>query len=235
MYKKRLTQFNWEIGICFQGVRPGRLFLRRLIDLSTSVKLLHHRIYLNTEAHHDIDWWLRFLPTWNRTSIIPDSFTISNQDLKLHTDASGRGLGGIYDDRWIQAPWQSEFTAPSSTTFNIDFLELFAIYAACVTWGTEWAGKRIVIATDNSHIIDAWHAGTSKSKPIMLLICKLFLFAAQQQFSLSLKFIPGKQNNTADHLSRFQMQKFRQTSPNAALLPTPMPTQVWDLTNCGSE
>ena len=38
-------------------VAPGRIFLRRLIDLSTSVNNLDDRIVLNDEAQADIEWW----------------------------------------------------------------------------------------------------------------------------------------------------------------------------------
>ena len=43
-------------------IPAGCIFLRRLIDLSTSARLPHHSITMNHEACHDIAWWLRFLP-----------------------------------------------------------------------------------------------------------------------------------------------------------------------------
>ena len=110
-------------------------------------------------------------------------------------------------------------------------LELFAIYCACATWDGEWSGKRIVIHSDNSPIIEAWQSGTSKSKPIMFFIRKIFFTAAQCQYSLSLKFVPGCSNKLADILSRFQMIQFRQLAPDAELSPTPIPNHVWMLTD----
>ena len=46
-------------------VKPGRIFLRRLIDLSTVPKRLHHLVRLNREARSDIGWWARFAVGWN--------------------------------------------------------------------------------------------------------------------------------------------------------------------------
>ena len=77
-------------------VRPGRLFLRRLIDLSKSVKNQNHHINLNTEARNDIHWWCEWLPTWNSSSIIPETRSILSTDICLFTDASGMGFGAIY-------------------------------------------------------------------------------------------------------------------------------------------
>ena len=49
-----------------QGAIPaGRIFLRRLINLSTHATSLHHHLYLNQEAKADIQWWLNLLPLWN--------------------------------------------------------------------------------------------------------------------------------------------------------------------------
>ena len=109
---------------------------------------------------------------------------------------------------------------------NIDYLELFAIYAACATWGHLWVGKRIVICTDNLPITDVWQAGTSKSPLLMNLVRKTFFETAQHQFSLSLKHIPGKRNTVADHISRFQVQQFKAAVPEADPIPTELPARV---------
>jgi hypothetical protein len=46
-------------------VTPGRAFLRRLIDLTHSVRFSHHLIKLNSEAKEDLNVWLSFLSTFN--------------------------------------------------------------------------------------------------------------------------------------------------------------------------
>ena len=204
--------------------------MRCLIDLSTRVKLGYHKIYLNSSARADIHWWLDFLPGWNRTTIIPDSLTISNEDIRLYTDASGIGLGAIYGPSWIQAKWPYNMPALiTGKAIDIDYLELFAIFAACATWGHLWAGKCIVISTDNAPITDVWHTGFSRSKPLMHLVRRIFLEAATHQFSLSLKYIPGTCNAIADTISRFQMVKFKELAPDTNQLPTDILAVVWDI------
>ena len=106
---------------------------------------------------------------------------------------------------------------------------MFAIFAACATWGHLWAGKKIVIYTDNQPITEVWQAGTSKSSHLMTLVRKTFLETAFHQFSLFLKFIPGKKNAAADSISRFQVDRFKQEVPNADPEPTALPLHVKEL------
>ena len=205
-------------------VRPGRLFLRRLIDLSCTVKGNRHHINLNVEARKDIQWWLDWLPTWNSSSFIPQPRTILHSDLKLYTDASGIGFGATYCTDWFQGRWN-----PCCAGKSVDFQELFAIVAAAYTWGHLWAGQRIIFVTDNKPITQIWDKGTSPSPDIMTLVRYLFLFAVQNNFSVAFKHIPGTSNPIADALSRFQVARFHRLMPEAAALPTKIPEKVWCL------
>ena len=222
--KQQLLSLIGKLHSICLVVKPGRLFLRRLIDLSTTVKKNCHHINLDASARADMQWWQEWLPSWDTTNIIPESTRILSTDLMLHTDASFIGLGAIYGNAWIQARWNSD-TADD----NIDFLELFAIMAATYTWGTSWAGKRIVFLTDNEAITKIWQKGSTPSKRIMHLVRKLFLFAVDHHFSITFKHIYGKYNPIADALSRFQENRFRMLAPQANRRPSPIPEAVWDL------
>ena len=102
-------------------VKPGRLFLRRLIELSTSFKKLHHCIFLNSEARADISWWIDFMPVWNGVSLFQED-PVSSIELDLFTDALKVGCGGVLNRKWFSLSWPNKFLS-----YNINFLELFAI------------------------------------------------------------------------------------------------------------
>ena len=53
--------------------RPGRAFFHCLIETSVKAQHPHHRIKLNEEFHWDVDWWLQYLFTWNRVSLLYES------------------------------------------------------------------------------------------------------------------------------------------------------------------
>ena len=222
--KRQLKSLIGKLGFVSKVVRPGRMFLRRLIDLSTTVKLLHHHVTLNQESRKDIQWWLDFLPQWTATSMIPPSKTIKSSDMQFYSDASNIGFGAIFGNEWIQGSW-----SPSQTPHSISYKELYAIVAAAMTWGHLWSGKRVVFITDNKPITQIWEVGTSRCPDIMSLIRPLYLHAAKNCFSISFKHIFGLSNPIADALSRFQMPKFFSLHPTAVPTPTPMPPTVNDL------
>ena len=60
--KRELLSLIGSLSFAAKVVKPGRMFLRCLIDLSTTVSSLNHHITLNAEARADINWWVEFLP-----------------------------------------------------------------------------------------------------------------------------------------------------------------------------
>ena len=224
---RELQSLNGKLNFFSKAIQPGRMFTRRLIDLTHTVNKPNHHITITKDAREDIHWWCELLHTQNRTSFIPDPKKLYSTDLLLFTDAAKLvGLGAIYGTRWIQARWP-----PHIPTEDINFLELFAILAAARTWGHEWRGRRIVFVTDNKPITQIWEAGSTPSTNIMKLVRKLYLHAAVCHFSVSFKHIFTYENAVADALSRFQMPRFRQLAPHADVNPTMIPEDVWTLGN----
>ena len=223
---RELQSLNGRLNFYSKVILPGRMFTRRLIDLTKTVSKPSHHITFNRDAREDIHWWCELLMNHNRSSFIPDPKRVYSTDLLLFTDAAKtHGFGAVYGSSWIQSRWV-QFADE-----GIDFQELFAIVAAVVTWGHHWQGKRVVFVTDNKPITQIWESGASPSPNIMSLIRRLYLFAARSHFSISFKHILGHFNAAADALSRFQMSRFRQLEPDADLEPTPIPVEAWDIRN----
>ena len=109
MSQKRTSVFDWQTELCHFACRiipAGRIFLCRLISLSTSARLPHHHVTMNHDARCDIAWWLRFLPCWNGQAIIPDPYWTKSPDLELFTDVPGSlGYGIFYMGHWLANPW----------------------------------------------------------------------------------------------------------------------------------
>ena len=73
-------------------VRPGRTFLRRMIDLltvtgSNTACRPHHHIQLNREFRADLAWWQLFLRSWNGVGLLGDYRLHHGHELT--SDASG--------------------------------------------------------------------------------------------------------------------------------------------------
>lgn len=220
--KRELLSLIGSLSFACKVVKAGRIFLRRLIDLSTTVKALHHHVTIDRESRKDLQWWCDFLPTWNGVELIQQPF-VSSDDLELFTDASSIGLGGFWKGQWFSTP------IVRSTSNNIAYLELLAIVVATFCWGYEWVNQQIILFTDNEAVVTIWDKGSCKDSSLMKLVRKLFFFTAKHNINLILKHVPGKSNIYADLLSRLQVEKFRNKCPEASLVPTAIPTHIWNL------
>ena len=221
--KRELLSLIGSLSFACKVVKPGRMFLRRLIDLSTSVPNLNHHITLNSEARADIQWWNSFLPSWNGIEFIQQDI-ITSHSLKLFTDASFLGFGAVYRSHWFSIPWPRSFSQ-----FHINYLELFAILAAVFSWGHEWSNKQILFFTDSQCVTTVWKSGTCRDKDIMKLVRALFLFSAKHNINILMQHIPGNVNTLADHLSRLQVDKCRRLFPHMDKLPTAVSSAVWQI------
>ncbi len=65
--KRELLSLIGYLQHACRVIKPGRSFLRRMIDLSAGVRALHHRVRLNAGFRSDLKWWHCFLPLWNGT------------------------------------------------------------------------------------------------------------------------------------------------------------------------
>ena len=52
-------------------IRPGRTFVRRLIELLSSVRNRDQWIRINSVVQSDLVWWSSFMADWNGVAVIP--------------------------------------------------------------------------------------------------------------------------------------------------------------------
>ena len=217
--KHQLLSLVGKLSFACKVVPAGRIFLRRLIDLSCKVKRMHHHIRLCTDAHLDLDWWLAFLPHWNGTSNILESKWSTSPSMSLFTDASGSlGWGADWSGHWIQSHW-----SPQQAKQDIVWKELFAIASAVNTWGHQWPRKKILVHCDNQAVVDIWKKGTTNCPQVMALVRMLYFCAAQHNIHIIVSHVAGTDNCIADALSRFQVHRFHRLAPQAALSPDTIP------------
>ena len=126
--KRELLSLIGKLSFACKVVPSGRIFLRRLIELSTSVEKLHHHLPLTQEAKRDMKWWLDFLPQWPGKSLILESHWTSNASMELFTDASGNeGWGAYWAGQWISDHWTT-----AQGEMSIAWKELYAITIAAI-------------------------------------------------------------------------------------------------------
>lgn len=221
--KRELLSLIGSLSFACKVVKPGRMFLRRLIDLSTTVSHLNYHISLNSEAKLDIKWWSEFIDEWNGCALFQAPL-VTSLELNLFTDASNSGLGAVYGAHWFSEPWPARFLQ-----FDINYRELFAIVAAVFTWGNDWCNRQVLFYTDNLVISKVWVSGSCRNKDIMALVRSLFMFSSQRNINILIRHIPGSTNVLADALSRLQVVKFKQLHRQADPTSTVVQPSVWQL------
>lgn len=219
--KRELLSLIGSLSFACRVIKPGRIFLRRLIDLAHSVRSLHHHIDISVSVREDLAMWSVFLQSWNGCSFFQQP-TTSSFALNLFTDASKLGLGAFFHNQWISEPWPDD-----TVGINIALLELFSVFTAISTWPNQLQHRSICVFTDNEAIVTIWASGSSKDAVISALMRSMFFLCTRHNISISFKHVPGVDNVYADLLSRLQVDHFLSICPSAHPLPSPIPPAVW--------
>ena len=189
-------------------VRPGRSFLRHMLDLLHGVHSNRRLIRLSEAFRSDVLWWHTFLEGWNGISMIPYGDS-RPADVVVHTDASGAlGCAAWWQNGWFQYSWPLEWR-----TTHISPKEALPIVLACAVWGKVWSNKKIQVYCNNAAVVISLNAGSSKDQWTMHVIRCLFFIKVSFGLTVTISQIPGKENILADTLSRNDFAYFRTQVP----------------------
>ena len=90
--KRELLSLVGHLSHACKVIKPGRPFLRRLIELSTIAKELHHH---NVATRSDLHWWKFFLEHWNGVGKM-SALSKHPPEVMVTSDASGHwGCGAV--------------------------------------------------------------------------------------------------------------------------------------------
>ena len=193
--KRELESLIGTLQHACRVVRPGRPFLRRMIDLSKKARRAHHYVRLNQEFRADLRWWRVFIERWNGVAVVP---SCGPPQFVVTSDASGQwGCGAWCQTSWFQFRWPE-----TASPHHIAFKELMAILLAAAAWGDRWYGTRVQWFCDNYAAVRVVSSRSCQDQSLMHLLCCLFMFEARYQFQVVASHIPGVDNTLADDLSR---------------------------------
>ena len=187
-------------------VQPGRVLVLRLREVHRSLPLKGHCI-IPKEAKSDIHWWLKYLPSYDRVSImwmiqhpVADSF--------LATDACLTGMGAICGKYFAHSIFPQEWTRLDQG-ITIAHLELLALIVAIKSWKHKVTGNRFCVHCDNLLVVQAVNAGMTKNKLMADLPRELCFVAAVNKCEVVVLHVLGINNRIPDILSRIHThQKF---------------------------
>ena len=221
--KREMLSLIGHLSHACKVVKPGRVFLSRLIRLSTVPKRLDHRVRLNREFRSDLEWWYQFLRKWNGVAIMRD--TTNAPDVVLTSDASGSwGCGAYSGASWFQLRWEE-----GCLGHNITVKELIPIVIACAVWGRRWEHQSVLARCDNMAVVCDINSGYCREPEVMFLLRCLHFFTAEFDINLKAVHLPGVHNALADDLSRNRLSSFQEQCPQADVVPVAIPQQLCQL------
>ena len=201
--KCTLLELQSLIGLLNFGcavMKPGRAFLRRIIDLTLGLKRPTHRRWLTKEARADLKAWSLFIENFNGKSFFLSDIWENSEQLHLYTDASDLGFGGVFAKRWF-----SDQCPVSWLQYHITIRELFPIVVAIHLWGPRLQNKCVQFHTDNMALVYIINKQTSKDPTIMKWVRQLALLTLKYIIMFQALHIKGIKNIAADQLSRLQI------------------------------
>lgn len=218
-------KLNWACAV----IRPGRTFLRRIIDHITTLKQRENGRKgpqpIPKSVRLDIDWWIRHGLPWQGVGLLYETEWTNADRLHLSTDACKRGFGARYGCRWFEGEWNEKQIEESRRKkfISMPYLELYALVLAAHAWGSEWSGRKVEFHCDCLPVVLASEHGASKKRMMAALLRHLATLAFHYEFDFRVRHIPGLTNTAADLLSRGDIDAFHHAFPLCNQQPDPIP------------
>ena len=216
---KELQEALGFLNFACKVIKPGRTFLRRLINLTIGVEKPFYKIRLTKEARADLKMWTYFLQHYNGVSILVKQVWETSEKLHLYTDAAASvGFAAIFGNKWCLGLFSDQ-----EKLLHITVLEIYPLALAIMMWSHYFTNRCIVFHCDNQSVVEIINKQTSKDLNIMRILRELVLCCLNNNIMFRAKHIPGIENNVADALSRSQVHLAHQLQPNLDQHPTAFP------------
>ena len=203
-------------------IKPGRVFLRRLINLTVGITRPTYFIRLTLEVKKDLRIWQQFLTSFNCQSIFLEEVWTSSGALSFYTDAAQScGFGTIFGTHWTYGKWPDKWQLQ-----DISVLELYPIMLGVHLWASRLKNKRVLFYSDNESVVHVINKQTSKHKGLLALVRQLVLICLSQNIYFKARHVPGRHNVLADSLSRLQVERFLSLTRGMDSLPTTIPPHL---------
>jgi len=136
-------------------VRPGRAFVRRLIEACKSAPPDNSRVPLSLDALADLRFWSLLAREWDGVSPILQEEWLFNPDSCCTSDASLLGFGVLCGRDWISCPWNADIRDQGRVLASRDmpYLELFVLVSDAATFSHRWRGSKITFLTDCASLV----------------------------------------------------------------------------------
>ena len=248
--KKKVTikfvqQLTGTLNFLNKAIVPGRAFTRGMYShlslrnkRTSAILKQYHHVNLTREFLMDCHMWLHFLNnTGSCDQKLCRPFTdfhglySGGEQLCFYSDASlaeNRAMGVVFENYWLVAMWDKGFIKQHKP--SIEFLELYALTVAILTWGDlpKLRNRKIIIFCDNESVLYMVNTSASSCPQCRKLIRILVLDSTKYNRRIVVQHVRSEANVLADALSRGQMNRFWACAPlQMSRTPDKIPPQLW--------
>ena len=173
----------------------------------------------------ELQWFIHFLPHYNGKAMIRLRTTPT---IFMFTDASLVGGGAFVQDyAYFAVKWPSPLL---EWNLSISELEIYTVLLAVRAWSDFLSGTTFLVKSDNEATVVVIKSGKTRSLFMADCLKELWFLCASADIDLLISHISGKDNVTADLLSRRFLSPshealFRDFQSSTPLIHTNIPTR----------
>ena len=160
-----------------------------------------------------------------------DPTPLTADDVHMYSDASRswvKGFGAICDKSWQFSRWDTDLVREVQP--SIEYLELFAVCSAVLTWLHRFKNRQIYLYCDNESVCKMINRSSNRCKNCMVLIRLITLHSLKYNTRVFARWIKSKLNGPSDTLSRLQLQRFWSLmADDTDSFMTPIPEELWSM------
>lgn len=194
-----------------------------VVGREANLSLQHTFVFLGLEFQLDNDWWLQFASKFNCAA---KRVLFNYGGVTFYTDASLNGYGMCCGEDWQACSFSKGFDPLLLSSLNVDhghwvefdvsefpscdininLLELVPVLMGVrhlkAKWCDQLHNQHIVCYSDNTQVKSCVNKGVSSNHSAMSLLRKLFWELVDIKCFITVRHVPGDNNNCADMLSR---------------------------------
>ena len=211
--RRQLQSLLGKLSFVTACIRPGRIFMSRLLNRLRSLPSKPSRFPVTSEMLSDIDWWLTFLPLFNGSAMIalrPHDF----HDVLFTCDSSLHRGGATCFDECTSFAFPRDI---EELALHINALELFVLVMAVKIWAPKLAGSRFQISCDNDAAVQVVRSGCTRDAFMQRCLRQLWLTSARYDLDMSLIFRGSTMSLLIALVAGMPILRFNESSMNSLL------------------
>lgn len=198
--RKQLERLLGKLQFAGTCIRPGRVFVSRLIDtLKHMPQDEDVLVPMNDHLMKDLWWWHTGMQEHNGVSMMWLMDWTLEEGLAA-TDSCLTGMGAVLGDQCFRT--QLPECIIQDSEWGIAHLELLAIIVFVQVFVDILPKRRLVLRCDNSAVVSIVNTGRSKNQLLQRCLRWLSYLLLRMECMIKLVHIASKDNEEADILSR---------------------------------